>query len=110
MLAVSRNKCVALCSSGAHTLRSPLPLLTTSRFVCRTTRVGTQHVSLAPLLGCPFGATFQVVDGRLVWIAVREDGGAVDLEADERSNKQLVDDGTAQVCGTHPLCGRLCVH
>lgn len=68
------------------------------RFSLRTIRVGTQHVSLAPLVGCPFGASFEVVDGRLSWVAVREDGGAVDLEADERSNKQLLDDGTAQVC------------
>jgi hypothetical protein len=59
--------------------------------------VGSQHVSLAPLVGCPFGSSFEVVEGNLVRCTAREEG-AQDLEADQRSNKQLIDDGNAQVC------------
>ena len=58
--------------------------------------MGSQHVSLAPLVGCPFGSSFEVVEGNLVRTHVREEG-AQDLEADQRSNKQLIDDGNAQV-------------
>ena len=54
-------------------------------------------MSLAPLVGCPFGSSFEVVEGNLVRSTAREEG-AQDLEADQRSNKQLIDDGNAQVC------------
>lgn len=61
-------------------------------------------------MGCPFGSCFEVVDGNLVRTHFREEG-AQDLAADQRSNKQLIDDGTAQVrrggrqqAGSH-VCG-----
>ena len=47
-------------------------------------------------MGCPFGSCFELVDGNLVRTHVREES-AQDLAADQRSNKQLIDDGTAQV-------------
>ena len=47
-------------------------------------------------MGCPFGSCFEVVDGNLVRTHFREEG-AQDLAADQRSNKQLIDDGNAQV-------------
>jgi len=53
-------------------------------------------VSLAPLLGCPFGACFELADGVLVR-AQPPAPAPPELEADERSNKALLDDGNAQV-------------
>jgi tRNA (adenine-N(1)-)-methyltransferase non-catalytic subunit len=54
-------------------------------------------VSLAPLLGCPFGACFALgSDGRLRRSAPASTAPAADVEADARSNKALVADPGAQ--------------
>ncbi len=53
-------------------------------------------VSLAPLLGCPFGARFDVGEGALRRAAPPPPPPRAELAADARSNRALLDDGGAQ--------------
>jgi len=60
-------------------------------------RIGGATVSLEPLLGCPFGSSFELVEGALVRASAQPPAPlATDVQADERSNKALLDDGSAQ--------------
>jgi len=81
-----RLRCATLALTGGCFLRAR-----------STAHLSGASVSLAPLLGCPFGSCFAVgVDGRLRRASPAAAAPRADLEADARSNKALVDDGGAQ--------------
>ncbi len=96
LLAVHRDGYVAV-SCAARVCAVPCLTRLPRCLACphSAARLGAANVSLAPLLGCPFGSCFELADGTLrrappLELALPE------VEADGRSNKALVDDGTAQ--------------
>ena len=66
--------------------------------------MGSATVSLAPLLGCPFGACFELAGGRLVRSAPPPPPLDT-LSEDGRSNKLLIDNGEAQPLGAAQIAG-----
>jgi tRNA (adenine-N(1)-)-methyltransferase non-catalytic subunit len=58
--------------------------------------LGGASVSLAPLVGCPFGSCFTLAERALVRAPPPPAAPRADLAADERSNKHLQDDSSAQ--------------
>ena len=101
LLCVRANRCVhspaAAAARRLFRARAALDWPCAALAPRSTAYVGGATVSLAPLVGCPYGSRFDIVSG-----ALRRAAGPpalvprADLAADERSNKHLLDDGSAQ--------------
>ncbi|XP_022858008.1 tRNA (adenine(58)-N(1))-methyltransferase non-catalytic subunit trm6 isoform X1 [Olea europaea var. sylvestris] len=63
-------------------------------------KIGNKNCSLQPLIGCPFGSSFQVEDGKegpvLSRVLQSTKGNSLQITEESRDNRMLVDNNSAQ--------------